>query len=130
MANEDKLNPQISRCLIFSRVLFFVGLGLQIAGGCLEGSDSASDVDIGVKLVKAGYSCVVVFVACLLGVQGYFWMNLSSLSRESKMVGASLDLMGYHMTDVLFTDSSSYGYRPPIHRCSHHVSFPFGHPPV
>jgi hypothetical protein len=67
-------------------VLFFVGIGLQIAGGCLEGSDSTSDVEIGVKLVKAGYSCVVVFVACLLGVQVYFWMHLPVLSNVSKMV--------------------------------------------
>ncbi|KAJ5364336.1 uncharacterized protein N7496_010049 [Penicillium cataractarum] len=83
---EDNMNPRISRCLLFSRMLFFVGLGLQIAGGCLEGSDSSSDVDIGVKLVKAGYSCVVVFVACLLGVQVYFWMHLSSLSAGSKTI--------------------------------------------
>lgn len=71
-------------------MLFFVGLGLQIAGGCLEGSDSPRDVDIGVKLVKAGYSCVVVFVACLLGVQMYFWMRLSSLSSGCKTVSTCL----------------------------------------
>ena len=80
------MNPRISRCLLFFRMLFFIGLGLQIAGGCLEGSDSSHDVAIGVKLVKAGYSCVVVFVVCLLGVQVYFWTHFASLSNESKAV--------------------------------------------
>lgn len=84
------MNPRTSRCLLFFRVLFFIGLGLQIAGGCLEGSDSSNDVAIGVKLVEAGYSCVVVFVACLLGVQVYFWMHFASLSNESKAVSTFL----------------------------------------
>lgn len=66
-------------------MIFFLGLGLQIAGGCLEGSDNTSDVVIGVKLVESGYSCAVVFVACLLGLQVYFWIHLS-LSDMSKMV--------------------------------------------
>ncbi|RAL10250.1 uncharacterized protein BO97DRAFT_436301 [Aspergillus homomorphus CBS 101889] len=80
---KEVINPRINRCLMFSRMLFFVGLGLQIAGGCLEGSDSASDIATGVKLVKAGYSIVVVFEACLLLVQAYFWMHLPDLSHIS-----------------------------------------------
>lgn len=52
----------MAQCLLFSRMLFFVGLGLQVAGGCLEGSDSTSDVAIGVKLVKARYSCADLFL--------------------------------------------------------------------
>lgn len=73
MSLEQKVGPRVRQCLLLSRILFCVGLGLQIAGGCLEGSDSASDVTIGVKLVKAGYSIVVAFVACLLAVQAYLW---------------------------------------------------------
>ncbi|OJJ97426.1 hypothetical protein ASPACDRAFT_80319 [Aspergillus aculeatus ATCC 16872] len=87
---KEVVNPRVNRCLMFSRMLFFVGLGLQIAGGCLEGSDSASDVATGVKLVKAGYSIVVVFAACLLLVQAYFWMHLPDLSHMSSTVSYCL----------------------------------------
>ncbi|PYH90489.1 hypothetical protein BO71DRAFT_387558 [Aspergillus ellipticus CBS 707.79] len=83
---------RIIRCLLFTRILFFVGLGLQIAGGCLEGSDSISDVETGVKLVKAGYSCVVVFVACLLAVQGYLWIHREDLSHTSQAILKALAL--------------------------------------
>ncbi|KAF7626697.1 hypothetical protein AFLA_014086 [Aspergillus flavus NRRL3357] len=69
MSLEQKVGPRVRQCLLLSRILFCVGLGLQIAGGCLEGSDSASDVTIGVKLVKAGYSIVVAFVAWLNSVR-------------------------------------------------------------
>ncbi|OOF93586.1 hypothetical protein ASPCADRAFT_132594 [Aspergillus carbonarius ITEM 5010] len=92
LVHEPKVNPRIGRWLLISRILFFVGLGLQIAGGCLEGSDSTSDVETGVKLVKAGYSCMVVFVACLLAVQAYFWIHREEISRLSQTILQTLAL--------------------------------------
>ncbi|PYH45572.1 uncharacterized protein BP01DRAFT_356626 [Aspergillus saccharolyticus JOP 1030-1] len=86
LTNEKEVTPRIHRCLLFSRMLFFVGLGLQIAGGCLEGSDRVRDVATGVKLVKAGHSMVMVSERCLLLVQGWFWMHLAELSQMSKTV--------------------------------------------
>ncbi|PWY92221.1 hypothetical protein BO70DRAFT_348638 [Aspergillus heteromorphus CBS 117.55] len=83
LSHEQKVHVRIGQSLLFSRILFFVGLGLQIAGGCLEGSDSVSNVETGLRLVKAGYSCVVVFVACLLAVQGYLWVHREEVSRMS-----------------------------------------------
>ncbi|KAL2833715.1 hypothetical protein BDW59DRAFT_156516 [Aspergillus cavernicola] len=81
-------NRQIHQCLLLSRALFFVGIGLAVAGGALEGSDTLSDVLLGVKLVKAGYIDVVVFVGCLLTTQVYFWTQHSSscLSVTSRTI--------------------------------------------
>jgi hypothetical protein len=73
-------------CANASRILFFVGIELTIAGGALEGSDTASDAVTGVKLVKAGYFIVVVFFIFLLAVQGYFWLHFSRLSHTSRTV--------------------------------------------
>jgi hypothetical protein len=67
-------------------MLFFIALGLTIAGGVLEGSDTLSDVETGVKLVKAGYSLVVVFVACLLAIQLSLWTHYSWLATPSRTV--------------------------------------------
>ncbi|OGM47972.1 hypothetical protein ABOM_002742 [Aspergillus bombycis] len=92
LSHEEKVNLRVRQCLLLSRILFFVGLGLQIAGGCLEGSDSASDVIIGVKLVKAGYSIVVVFVTCLLAVQAYLWIYCQEISGTSRTVLKSMGL--------------------------------------
>ncbi|RAK95357.1 uncharacterized protein BO80DRAFT_487172 [Aspergillus ibericus CBS 121593] len=92
LAHEPKVNPQIGRWLLISRLLFFVGLGLQIAGGCLEGSNSISDVDTGIKLVKAGYSCMAVFEACLLVVQAYLWIHRQEISQLSQTILQSLAL--------------------------------------
>ncbi|KAE8371314.1 hypothetical protein BDV26DRAFT_302836 [Aspergillus bertholletiae] len=92
MSYEQMVNVRVRHCLRISRILFFVGLGLQIAGGCLEGSDSASDVATGVKLVKAGYSIVVVFVACLLAVQAYLWTYSTDLSSSTRTILKALAL--------------------------------------
>jgi hypothetical protein len=85
MARED-MESRINRHLVISRMLFFIALGLTIAGGVLEGSDTLSDVETGVKLVKAGYSLVVVFVACLLAIQLSLWTHYSWLATPSRTV--------------------------------------------
>lgn len=90
MACED-INSRINRHLVLSRIIFFVALGLTIAGGVLEGSDSISDYNIGVKLVKAGYSLVVVFVACLLAIQMVLWSRYSWLSDSSRTVSLRVE---------------------------------------
>ncbi|KAJ5762457.1 uncharacterized protein N7511_005839 [Penicillium nucicola] len=94
MVIEHEASPRVRQYLLASRVLFFVGIGLTVAGGALEGSDTASDALTGVKLVKAGYFIVVVFVVCLLAVQGHFWSQFSRLSHTSqtaKTIVAPLD---------------------------------------
>ncbi|KGO73690.1 hypothetical protein PITC_039010 [Penicillium italicum] len=86
LALERNMNRQIQQCLVVSRFLFIAGIALTVAGGALEGSDTTSDVLIGVKLVKAGYIIVVVFLGCLLAIQGYFWTQRSSLSATSRTI--------------------------------------------
>lgn len=86
MALERNMNRHIRQCLVLSRILFVVGIGLTVAGGALEGSDTVSDALTGLKLVKTGYIIVVVFVGCLLAVQVYFWTQRSYLSATSKTV--------------------------------------------
>ncbi|KAJ5383761.1 hypothetical protein N7517_001672 [Penicillium concentricum] len=86
VALEREMSRQIRQCLVVSRILFIVGIGLTVAGGALEGSDTNSDVLIGIKLVKSGYIIVVVFVGCLLAMQVYFWTNRSSLSVTSRTI--------------------------------------------
>ncbi|KAL4785949.1 hypothetical protein BJX76DRAFT_346557 [Aspergillus varians] len=85
-ARERNMSRQLRLCLRVSRVLFIVGIGLAVGGGALEGSDTASDVLIGIKLVKAGYIVVVVFVGCLLAMQVYFWTLRSWLSDTSRTI--------------------------------------------
>lgn len=80
------MSRQIRQCLVVSRVLFIIGIGLTVAGGALEGSDTDSDVLIGFKIVKAGYIIVVDFVRCLLAMQVYFWTQRSCLSVTSRTV--------------------------------------------
>ncbi|KAJ5666122.1 uncharacterized protein N7477_008570, partial [Penicillium maclennaniae] len=80
---EHDENARLRQCLLVSRVLFFAGMGLTVTGGVLEGSDNDSDVLIGVKLVKAGYFFVVVFLLCLLVVQGELttgWQALKAMA--------------------------------------------------
>ncbi|KAL4864108.1 hypothetical protein BDV12DRAFT_189151 [Aspergillus spectabilis] len=72
-ALERTMSQYIRQCLLHSRILFF-------------GSDTVSDVRIGIKLVKAGYIVVVVFVGCLLATQGYFWTQHSCLSGTSRTI--------------------------------------------
>ncbi|KAJ5885861.1 hypothetical protein N7504_011697 [Penicillium tannophilum] len=85
-AVEQKINPRISQGLHLLRLLFLVGISLTIAGGALEGSDATSDVPIGLKLVKAGYSIIVAFAAILLAIQAYFWTQYSLFGRTSRMI--------------------------------------------
>jgi hypothetical protein len=86
MVIEHDSSLRVRQCLHASRILFFVGIGLTVAGGALEGSDTASDAVTGVKLVKAGYFIVIVFLIFLLAVQGYFWLHFSRLSHTSRTV--------------------------------------------
>jgi hypothetical protein len=53
MVIEHNARPRVRQYLLVSRFLFFVGIGLTVAGGGLKGSDSSSDTITGVKLVKA-----------------------------------------------------------------------------
>ncbi|KAJ5927836.1 hypothetical protein N7466_006792 [Penicillium verhagenii] len=85
-AIEKNMNPRLSQGLRVSRLLFIVGIALTVAGGVLEGSDTTSDVLIGFKLVKAGYSIVVVFAAILLAIQAYFWTQSSLFSNTSRTI--------------------------------------------
>ncbi|KAJ5559402.1 hypothetical protein N7513_001801 [Penicillium frequentans] len=85
-AIEHNMSPRISQGLRFSRLLFLVGISLTVTGGALEGSDNTSDALIGLKLVKAGYSIVVAFVAILLAIQAYFWTQYSLFSKPSRMI--------------------------------------------
>ncbi|KAJ5540436.1 hypothetical protein N7494_005512 [Penicillium frequentans] len=80
------MSPRISQGLRFSRLLSLVGISLTVTGGALEGSDDTSDVLIGLKLVKAGYSIVVAFAAILLAFQAYFWTQYSLFSKTSRMI--------------------------------------------
>lgn len=80
------MSPRISQDLRLSRLLFLVGIYLTIAGGALEESDAISDVFIGLKLVKAGYSIVVAFAGFLLAIQAYSWTQYSLFGRTSRMV--------------------------------------------
>ncbi|KAJ6108445.1 hypothetical protein N7523_009768 [Penicillium sp. IBT 18751x] len=84
MVLEHDETQRLRHCLLVSRVLFFVEMGLTVAGGALKGSDNNSDVLTGFKLVKAGYFLVLVFLLCLLVIQGYFWQQPSRLSRTTR----------------------------------------------
>lgn len=99
MVIENDKNPKLGQCLLLSRLLFFVGMGLTVAGGALEGSDNNSDALTGVKLVKAGYFLVLVFLICLLVVQGYFWQQSPRLSRTARTVRyLTIGLIHYVLT--------------------------------
>ncbi|KAJ5765301.1 hypothetical protein N7520_004860 [Penicillium odoratum] len=89
---EQNMDPRIRQGLRFSRILFIVGLSLTVAGGALEGSDTTSDVLIGFKLVKSGYSIVVIFAAILLAIQAYFWTQSSLFSGTSRMLLKAMTL--------------------------------------
>ncbi|KAJ5642891.1 uncharacterized protein N7484_005398 [Penicillium longicatenatum] len=86
VAVQQSMSPKIQQGLRLSRLLFLAGISLTIAGGALEGSDTTSDVPIGMKLVKAGYSIVVVFAAILLAIQAYFWTQYSLFSKTSRTI--------------------------------------------
>ncbi|KAL4881336.1 hypothetical protein BJY04DRAFT_218505 [Aspergillus karnatakaensis] len=83
---EHNMGLYIRQCLRLSRILFLIGIGLTVAGGVLEGSDTISDVLIGLKLVKAGYIVVVVFAGCLLATQGYLWTQWYCLLESSRTI--------------------------------------------
>ncbi|KAJ5114132.1 hypothetical protein N7456_002666 [Penicillium angulare] len=83
---EQNASSRIHRCLVFSRILFFAGMALVIAGGGLEGSDNTNTALTGIKLVKAGYIIVVIFAACLLAIQVHFWKEYSRISGTSQTI--------------------------------------------
>lgn len=86
-AADFQHNSSIRYGLILSRVLFFVGIALLIAGGSLEGNyNNESSVMTGLKLVRAGYIIIAVFVGCLLAFQVYFWRRAARLSLTSMTV--------------------------------------------
>lgn len=126
MVLENEKNARLGRFLLLSRLLFFAGLALTVAGGALEGSDNNDDVLTGVKLVKAGYFIVLVFLLCLLAVQGYFWQRSSRLSKTAQTVCYPKIGLIYYVLTVDGTGSESYGSGYAIHGCSHHLPLPFG----
>jgi hypothetical protein len=80
------MSRQIRQCLVVTRFLFIAGIALTVAGGALEGSDTVSDALTGIKIVKAGYIVVLVFVGCLLAMQVYFWTQRLCLTATSRTV--------------------------------------------
>lgn len=126
MALEQNMNRHIRQCLVVARILFLVGIGLTVAGGALEGSDTVSDALTGLKLVKTGYIIVVVFVACLLAVQIYFWTQRSYLSATSKAVrvppGHDPSVHPSFTTDIFFSDTQRHSAGYTVHYCSHLIS--------
>ena len=123
VALEQNMSRQIRQCLVVSRVLFIVGIGLTVAGGVLEGSDTDSDVLIGFKLVKAGYIIVVVFVGCLLAMQVYFWTQRSCLSVTSRTVRRPRYVYSFLFSraNILFSDPQRHSSGYTFYSCSHHV---------
>lgn len=123
VALERNMSRQIRQCLVVSRVLFIVGIGLTVAGGALEGSDTDSDVLIGLKLVKAGYIIVVVFVGCLLAMQVYFWTQRSCLSVTSRTVSRPRYVYSFSFSraNILFPDSQRHSSGYTLYSCSHRV---------
>jgi hypothetical protein len=83
---EQSMSKQIRPSLIFTRFLFIVGIALTVAGGALEGSDTVSDALAGIKIAKAGYIVVLIFVGSLFAMQAYFWTQRSSLTTTSRIV--------------------------------------------
>lgn len=122
VALEKNMSRQIRQCLVVSRVLFIVGIGLTVAGGALEGSDTDSDVLIGLKLVKSGYIIVVVFVGCLLAMQVYFWTQRSCLSVTSRSVRRPrYGYTFFSMANILFSDSQCHSSGYAFYSCSHRI---------
>lgn len=119
VALERNMSRQIRHCLFLSRFLFIVGIGLTVAGGVLEGSDTTGDVLIGFKLVKAGYIIVVVFVACLLAVQVYFWTQRSCLSVTSRTVRRPRNLCFFTANNLSDSQLDSIG--DTFHSRSHRI---------
>lgn len=89
---DFRQNKTLAKTVICSRLLFLAGVAVLITGGCLQGSDSSSDLKTGTKLVRIGYGLVAVFVACLLSFQLFFWLRKSKLSHTSCMVRILLPL--------------------------------------
>ncbi|KAL1965849.1 hypothetical protein VTN77DRAFT_5170 [Rasamsonia byssochlamydoides] len=92
IATDFQHDSSLRYGLILSRILFLVGLALLIAGGSLEGNyKNPTDVTTGLKLIRAGYIIIAVFVGCLLAFQVVFWWNVGRLSLSSLTIlkGAS-----------------------------------------
>ncbi|RJE23297.1 hypothetical protein PHISCL_04371 [Aspergillus sclerotialis] len=86
-AMDIKSNSKLRSALIFTRILFLAGAVLLIAGGSLVANyKNQSDMSTGMKLVKAGYVVIVVFIACLLGFQAVFSSRRNVLSPSSLTV--------------------------------------------
>jgi hypothetical protein len=102
---------------------FYCRLGLTIAGGALEGSDTDNDVLIGFKLVKAGYIIVVVFVGCLLAMQVYFWTQRSCLSVTSRTVCRPryVYFLFSSRANILFLDSQRHSSGYTFYSRSHRI---------
>jgi hypothetical protein len=72
------------------RLVFFIGIGLLVAGSCLIGDyRNPSSVKLGAKLAKAGYIVFVVILAGLAGFTGKMWLKKGSLGANSERVSYS-----------------------------------------
>jgi hypothetical protein len=124
MVIEHNARPGVRQYLLVSRILFFLSIGLTVAGGVLKGSDSSSDAITEVKLVKAGYFSAVAFVACLFAVQGHFWTQFSRLSHTSQMVHQRTIYLIFSQL-IVFTDSQIHYPSLAVYGRSHHLSISF-----
>lgn len=80
-------SPRLRSVVIFTRLLFGVGVVLVVVGGSLEGQYKNSNLSsIGMKLVKAGYIIVLVIFFLLIGFETYFWGNLKDLADGGRSV--------------------------------------------
>ena len=76
--------------IIFTRVLFLIGVALVVAGISLEAQyTKPNTVSLGLKLAKAGFIVVTVIFLTLLGFEAYFWMNLAKLGKSGLIVSVN-----------------------------------------
>jgi hypothetical protein len=80
-------SEKLRKSIIFVRVIFFVGIGLLIAGSSLIGNyKDDSSLKLGLKLAKAGYLVFVFILVILISFAGVLWVKTNSLCADSKKV--------------------------------------------
>jgi uncharacterized membrane protein len=81
------MNEKFRKSIVLLRIIFFVGIGLLVAGSSLIGNyKDASSVTTGAKLAKAGYLVFVFILAVLVTFAGVSWLRMSLLCPDSKKV--------------------------------------------
>jgi hypothetical protein len=73
--------------IVLLRVIFFVGIGLLVAGSCLIGNyKDDSSVKTGLKLAKAGYLVFVFILVIMVVFVAVLWLKMQILCPDSKKV--------------------------------------------